>query len=194
MRRLVALALSVLLAMSFTACGSDDEPDTADDTRATTTAATEPSDGTSTTTAAVDETEAEILVAVDGYWDSYFVVNDPPNPDHPDLATYRTGEALEQSKANVQERKDLGQVVRLPDEPEYMHDPRVESVDGDVAVVRDCSVDDSLLVEVGTGQVLNDDVATVLWETHVAREGGEWKVSANYVTQEWEGVAGCAVE
>jgi hypothetical protein len=193
MRRLVALALSVLLAMSFTACGSDDEPDTADDTRATTIAATEPSDGTSTTTAAVDETEAEILAAVDGYWSTIQRANRAPDPDMPELLLVATGFALDQARLNLRERRDLGQASRSPEPSVYRHEPIVQSVDGETAVVSDCSVDDTLLYEVDTGLVVNDDVATLQWRTTVVRDSEGWKVSANELEMQWEGLGGCAV-
>jgi hypothetical protein len=60
--------------------------------------------------------------------------------------------------------------------------------------VVDCSIDDGVLFDTHTGEVINDDVATVLWRTTVVRGDDAWKVSFNSIEQEWEGIAGCALE
>ncbi len=70
------------------------------------------------------------------------------------------------------------------------------SIDGDTAVVRDCAVDDSVLVDMGTGRVVDGEgkVETVLYTVVLVRTGldAPWKVSFTKAEQRWDGVTGCA--
>src|SRR5688500_8790290 len=52
-----------------------------------------------TTTVLTDE--QAVLAAYQGYWDTWLVANDPPDPDHPDLARYATGAALARDKGAI---------------------------------------------------------------------------------------------
>ncbi len=91
-RRNVLGAAVVVLVLAMAGCGSGEvEGETTPTTAApgTTTVPTPPP------TTLTDE-EA-VLAAYQGYWDTWLAANDPPNPDHPDLAEYATGPALRSS-------------------------------------------------------------------------------------------------
>jgi hypothetical protein len=132
-----------------------------------------------------------ILAAYKGYWDTWLAANDPPNPDHPDLERYATGSAYSRAVEATRKHRDLGQRFRLPEGARYSHNPIDVLVDGDRAEVRDCSVDDGLIVDSSTGAVLNDAVNTRLIKAELVREGDQWKLHDAAVISEWEGVSGC---
>jgi hypothetical protein len=177
----------VIGALVVAACSSGDEsPETADDAPAT----RRPAESTTTAIDPASE-EAAVLAAVEGYWDSYFVINDPPNPDHPDLARYRTGEALETTRANLQERKDLGQVVRLPEPSVWSRSTDIVSIVDDQARVAECVIDDSQLIDQGSGEVLNDSTLTVEFELDLVRDDNGWRVARNVTVSEQEGEFAC---
>lgn len=87
-----------------------------------------------------------------------------------------------------------GQAVRLPEGSVSRREVEVVSVGEERASVRDCAVDDAVVVDLDTGEVLDDDIVTRLAMGELVREDGAWRVSFTRVEQTWEGVAGCAVE
>jgi len=137
--------------------------------------------------------EVAILEAYQGYWDATREANNPPNENHPALRRYATGEAYESVFNAAQTNRLAGRAVRLPENSISEHHAEVVSVDGDTATVRDCSINDGLVVDVETGEVVNDEVVTRLGTGTLVREDGRWKVATTAVEQTWEGVAGCAV-
>ena len=136
--------------------------------------------------------EQAVLAAYQGYWDTWLAANDPPNPDHPDLARYATGAALAKVRESIEQHRLDGTVVRLPSESVWGHQPRLESLGGSRAVVTDCVVDDSQLVDADTGLVLNDEVGTLLSQAVVLLDDGLWRVETVDSRAQWSGVAGCA--
>lgn len=94
----------------------------------------------------------------------------------------------------VQANRLGGRAIRLPKGSVSRRDIDIVSVEADRVTVRDCSVDDALVVDVGSGEVLDDDVVTRLAVGELVVEDGSWRVSFTRVEQTWEGVAGCAVE
>jgi hypothetical protein len=148
------------------------------------------SEPTSPSTAPTEE--AAVLAAYQGYWDTWLAANDPPNPDHPDLERYYIGRSLERARQEIFDRRAVGQAIRLPASAEYRHRADV-TIDGvDAATVTDCSVDDSQVVDVASGRVLNDAVVSELITASLVRVNDEWRVQLTSRTAAWEGVAGCA--
>lgn len=139
--------------------------------------------------------EEEILAAWRGYGDALDeVYRGTPDPDSPLLAEYTTGQTLENIRAAAARNREEGITTALPEDSVSEEWPEVVSVNGDTATVRSCEVDDGLLVIAETGEVLDDDVVTYLIGATLVREGGRWKVSYDSVEDEWEGVAGCALD
>lgn len=181
----VLLAVGVVAFVA--ACASEDAPTTAD--------AASSSSSTTTATSAppttVDE-EAAILTAVDGYWKTIRDSSNPADPSHPGFDRYFTGEALEHSKSVTSDRLSQGHAVRLPHDSAYRHSPQIVVLETDRAEVRDCAVDDSVLFDVETGQILNDDVVTFDWSLVLRRVNSSWRVSSASVIAQWEGATSCA--
>lgn len=141
-----------------------------------------------------DAAEEAVLNAYQGYWDAIIEANSPPDPTHPALKRYATGEAYESVFEAAQTNRVANRALRLPEDARYEHRAEVVSIEGDTATVRDCSIDDLLVVNTETGEVVNDEVVTRLSTGTLVRENGTWKVADSEVERTWEGVAGCAVE
>jgi hypothetical protein len=135
--------------------------------------------------------EEAVLAAYQGYWDTWLVANDPPNPDHPDLERFATGAALYRDRSAIGNFRLLRQIVRLPAQSEWRHDAAVESVSIGEAVVLDCSVDDSVLIDEPSGRVLNDGVSTYRLRAVAVRLPDGWRIGSVDVVEKWDGVAGC---
>jgi hypothetical protein len=155
-------------------------------------ASTEPPVTVADPTTTVLSEEDAVLAAYQGYWDTWLAANDPPNPDHPDLAKYATGAALTKVRDSVSTHKQLRQVVQLPPGSVWRHEARVSRLTGASAVVVDCNVDDSLLIDEPSGQVLDDAVASFSTTAVLSRVEGSWRVASVTADEQWDGVAGCA--
>lgn len=177
-------------AVGMAGCGGDSADSAAPSTTETEVTTTE---STTTSTTTVTEEEA-ILAANQGYWDTWILANNPPNPDHPDLARYATGAALESNRSSITENQALGRAFRARTGGQARHSTQIEARASEFASVVDCSIDDGVVVDVLDGSVLDDSVATWLYRTTLQRSpAGDWRVAFVNVESRWEGVAGCAV-
>lgn len=181
-------ATVVVLVLAAAGCGGGGVDEA--DATATTVEPSTRSEPISPPTGLTDE--QAVLTAYQGYWDTWLAANDPPNPDHPDLARFATGAALAKVRESIANHRAVGQVLRLPANSISEHRSRVTELDGGAAVVSDCSIDDGLVVAYGSGVVLNDAVGTWLLRTMLKRSGDTWLVDEIAVDGSWEGVAGCA--
>lgn len=149
---------------------------------------TAPSDGQEPTV------EEEIIARYEGFWQARFEANqEPVNPDHPGLRKFATGDQLESAIAGIRQNLAEGRAVRRPEGSSRRSEVRVVSVDGDQAIVQECFLDDGVVYQVGTGEVINDSVATHNVRGTMEQVDGEWKLSSSSLVQRWEGVAGCAL-
>lgn len=183
----------VALILVATACGGSSKSASPSDP--TTTVNTAPPAGPSPVVEAAAEQERAKQEVLDAYlanWKAWDTATDPANPDFPGLAETRTGPALEAAVDQISAWKFTGRVAHDPANSISRNRPEVVSVDGEKALVRDCSVDDGLVVIAATGEVVNDIVETALFEASMVIEDGRWKVQSLKVVDTWEGVAGCA--
>jgi hypothetical protein len=187
-RRNVLGATVVVLVLATAGCGGGGVDEA--DATATTVEPSTTSEPSSPPTTLTDE--QAVLAAYQGYWDTWLVANDPPNPDHPDLGRYATGAALAKVRESIANHRSVGQVLRLPVNSISEHRSRVVALDGRTAVLSDCSIDDGLVLAYGSGTVLNDAVGTWLIRATLEWSGGAWLVKEVAVEGTWEGVAGCA--
>lgn len=134
--------------------------------------------------------------AVLGFARTTLEANNPPNPSHPGFGTYATDRAYATAVSASENLLKRGMASRLPPNSRSQHRPEVVSSDGNTAVVRDCAVDDSVLVDVATGRVVDGEgeVETVHYTVVLVRASPDapWKVSFAKAEQRWNGVAGCA--
>jgi hypothetical protein len=196
LRRRTAHGVLVLVVLG--ACSDSGDGPTTSATTTTAPALSTSADRTTTstevttTTAPDDEAEEAVLDAYQGYFDAILAANDPPDQFHPALRQFATGEAFQSVFEAAQGNRLAERALRLPENSRTEHRAEVISIEGEQATVRDCAVDDGLVVSIETGEVLNDEVTTRLVTGTLVMDEGQWKVSNTSVEQSWEGVAGCA--
>jgi len=185
----VVLAVVVTAAAACTGTG-DDEPAATMEPTLLDPAVTHTTPAPAPATTPTDD-EAAIIAAVHGYWDAIIDSSNPPDRRHPELARFATGEALTVALRTIERRESLRQGVRLPEGSAYRHAPVLERLETARAVIRDCSIDDSVVYDLNSGQVLNDAVATNIWRTSLVYVDGGWKVASNELISSTDGFAPC---
>lgn len=196
LRAVGVAALLLVTAVASSGCNSDggDEVGASGDTQNTVPEVSSTTAPTTSTTAPPATDEEAILAAYQAYWDTWIAANDPPNPDHPDLAKYMAGPAYDNAVEVISKHKALGQAVRLPTDAKYRHMAQIAQIEGNLASLADCSVDDAVIVDEQSGTVVDDSVVTRWVFANLVRdEFGQWKVTSTGSNQEWPGEAGCAV-
>lgn len=183
---LPALAVTLAFATVLAACSDDGTPATSSETSTTTTSVT------ASTTTTVRDVESDVLEAYQGYWRAILEANDPPDQSAPVLRRYATGEAFQAVFDATQANRVQNRAIRLPEPSVTEHRAEVLEVDATSATVRDCAIDDSMVVDLATGQVIDAAVVTRLGTAELVVEDGDWKVARTTVEETHQGVAGCA--
>lgn len=180
-------ALAVLLVALAGACRSADG---SEDITPTTVRRT------STTGLPQDATSEEVSAAYKAANQAFIDAGEIPDPQLPALAATHVDPMLEQSRKIVRSLQLGGRVARYPNPSKYrveVDEPSI-AVDGDVVRFDACMVDDGQIVEAASGRVLNDRVSTVHWRVAMRRVVGAWRLAEQKKLEEWEGVAGCALD
>jgi len=180
MRRPIVV-LTVVAAAS--ACAGHTSPTAAHATVGPATSVTAPP-----TTA---DPKSEVLAAYQRFWQVWLEANDPPNPNDPRLAEVATGGELQTIRLSIGNAAFNGTYTRLPPHSRYSHRPSVVTLSRRDALVMDCEIDDSRIIERSTGRVLNDDVVTEQLRSTAHLDGGVWRVSTVHQTRQWSGVRTC---
>jgi hypothetical protein len=166
--RPVALALSALVALgTLSSCADDEGARSRPSTSATTTT-------NETTTTGVGD-DHEVLDAYVAFWnDGYLEAADPMDPTNPALAAHATGDQLETLERAFLARQASGEVIRGT----LDLDPRIVSVVGETATVRDCYLDNTGIYDAATGERRDtaSGVRHLITATLVV-EDESWKVS-----------------
>ncbi len=200
-RRRLSIAL-VVVALLGASCDGDDADEAvgtdigADRPTTTVPETTTTAPPATTTTTAAPTPEEEILAAHAGYWAAVDEAFSLPQvqPDLPALSRYATGEALERVRQSADETLQANEAYRVPEGGLYEHRAQVVSAEGTTATVRDCNIDDTVVVDTDSGDVVDDAVSTRLYISMLMQEGGQWKVALVNRESTWDGVAGCALE
>jgi hypothetical protein len=129
---------------------------------------------TSSTSSTLAPSEQEVADAYRAFWDAYLASADPMDPLSTRLSDHATGTELETVRAAFVARRSGGEVIR----GNFDLAPRVVSVVGDTATVRDCYLDNTGIYDAATG-TRKDTPSGVrhLITASLKREGGMWKVS-----------------
>lgn len=164
--RPIGIALSALVALGgLSACADDEGSQSSTTTRPTSNAPT-------STTVSSDQ---EVIDAYLAFWnDGYLAAADPMDPTSPALAAHATGEQLETLERAFLARQTNGEVIRGTLDLQ----PRVVSVVGATATVRDCYLDETGVFDASTGA--RRDTATGVRHLITATlvvEDATWKVS-----------------
>jgi hypothetical protein len=165
-------AVAVLL---LAACNGNGD-DTAD---ATTSTAPE-----TTTTSAPTTTlnlEEEVIRDYQTGTAALSAAGNPPNPNHPDVLRYWTGDAL----TFIQSRIGQLQANNVGAENTIETHPVVRSISADTAVIDDCFVDHTQLIDLATNQPVGDPGTTTQnAEVHMQRGPDVWQISVRTVREE----------
>jgi hypothetical protein len=158
--------LSALAALGVLSTCAGDEG-----AQPSTTTSTTMSEPTRTTVSA----DQEVLDAYVAFWhDGYLAAADPMDPTSPALAAHATGDQLETLERAFLARQTNGEVIRGTLDLQ----PRVVSVVGPAATVRDCYLDNTGVYDAATGE--RHDTATGVRHLITATlvvEDDTWKVS-----------------
>ncbi|MEE9414913.1 MAG: hypothetical protein V3V01_06495 [Acidimicrobiales bacterium] len=134
------------------------------------------------------EIEAEIIDAYLAGWDVFFQVAADPEADPAFAEESRQDVALEVTLAFREKLLARGGKIAFPPEGVAVHRPEFIGFEGDVAIVRDCFTDDGYEVNIQTGEISNDEIATGLWFSTLEKFEGYWAVTLTDRIQRWEGV------
>ena len=189
MRRVGIAALVAAVLVASGACGRDDDEESTGTTAASTTSAP-------TTTldekTRKEEAAAEAFVA---YYQAFFAAAaEPVNPQLPDLQRLMTGDQRRIVTRNLEDMRARGHATRLPANSRRGQTPKVVELQPDGSVeVTSCEVDDSIVYEVDTGAVVNDDAVTNVIAATLIEESGQWKVAFSERTKTWPGIVECNI-
>lgn len=182
------VGIGLVLAVTAGACGGDDDGDPDDTT--STTATTEPKDTTTTTRFTPEE--QEVVDAYLAYWKMLERLSRAPAPDDPEIQQRASGQALGEVVDGLTTLESLGRAAHTG--PEYSHEVlKVDLLEeDDRAVLQDCAVDDSTIVDVSSGdRVEGGEPATGLLEVTLVGENGDWKVDNVETLSTSTGVSSC---
>lgn len=187
------LVMVALVLLGAAAC-SDDDGDGGTVASESTTTTRRPT--TTTTTNPTEALEAEIEAAYVASSRAFIDAAAIPDPNFPALAATHTGPMFEQRRGVLFGLQADGRVVRYPPNSQYRIEVDDESIelDGDVARLEVCVVDDGERVVVATGEVVAHGLFTVQARAAMQRVDGVWKLAERVQEAEWEGVAGCAAD
>jgi hypothetical protein len=160
-----------------------------------TSAATSTSRPASTSTT-VDDQRVGVVRAYEKADKAFVDAGAIPDPEFAALADTHVDPLLEQSRKILRSLKLEGRAARYPTPSRYKVEVDLSSVviDGDVARLESCVVDDGQVIEVSTGRVLDDRTTTVLRRAAMRRVGGDWRLSEQKTVSRWPGEGGCAVD
>lgn len=99
---------------------------------------------------------------------------------------------LDQRRNVLLALKADGRVIRYPEPTQYSIEFEDVQVEGDVARLQVCGVDDGQRVQASTGEVVAGGTVTVRARAAMRRINGSWLLAERVKEMEWEGVAGCA--
>ena len=136
------------------------------------------------------------------YWQAFDrarrAPTDDPGADYPELFGLAAGEQLDVAIDELLSLYASGQAIREPDrpavpglDPTTNHRVRIESLDGGVAELVSCLVNDQVRYEVDGGAVVSETVLSVEARSTMAFADGTWKVIRSQATALDPGVSGC---
>ena len=151
--------------------------------------------------------EAFLAARYEAYWDVYDQARSHPPavvgeggsvPDPPELVALATGEQLDASRDALARLAAGSQAVREAELPaiagtdaDTEHRVRVASVDGALAELEVCMVNDDVVVSTADGSVLSAEVWTVESRATMARTAEGWKLLRSRAVDLVDGVTGC---
>ncbi len=138
----------------------------------------------------------------EAYWDAFDAARSVPTAepakDFPLLRDLSAGTQLDISYENVIDLARTGEAIREPTTPAVAGIDadseirvRVDKIDGTVAELSGCVVNDDVRHVVGTDTIVRDSVSTVLSNSTMALTDGVWKLIRSQAVAIDDGVTGC---
>lgn len=180
------------LVVAAAGCGDS----SADKAGSRTTKVTQPLTNTKPTappTTTRDQLKEQILADYKKANDAYHDVINAGDPNLPTLQQTHTGKNLQTVQRNTFELKAKGQLGRDGPHSRLTDRAVVEQILETKAVVQDCVVDDGMIIDATTGQLINSRTVTRSVQAELEKSQEGWKVSGFTFLHEWKGLAGCAV-
>lgn len=115
-----------------------------------------------------------------------------PDPDAAAVPATHTGPMLDQRRTTLLGLKAEGKAIRYPTPSQYRIEIEDSEINGDVARLTVCVVDDGQRVLTSEAPGSSAAVTSVLGRAAMRRVDGVWKLAERTETQRWDGVAGCA--
>lgn len=151
------------------------------------------------------ELEEYLARRYEAFWDAYDAARGAPTAspqtDFPALGDLAAGEMLEASYEELIRMATDGEALREPETPAVEgieanaeHRIRVDLVDGTVAELSGCLVNDDVRHIPETGDIVQDSVITVQSVATMALNDGQWKVIRSRSQDITDGVSGCWLE
>lgn len=163
------LAVAALAVVAAACGGGDDGPANEEAIVDDETSNSSAADGTATTLSP----EEEVLTAYEAASDALSSAYDPPDPDHPDLLATYGGEALSRIQGTLSQLQ--GEGVSYVGTFE-LH-PTVITLAGNTAVIEDCYVNHTQVVQTETREPIGEPGEAVLHvEVHLERSDGTWRL------------------
>jgi hypothetical protein len=148
---------------------------------ADTTTTTAPDDTTTSAAPTTTSLEDEVIRDYEAANAALSAAGNPPNPNHPDLLRYWTGDAL----AFMQSRLTQLQANNVGAENTVETHPVVRSLSGDTAQLDDCFVDHTQLINLATNEPVGDPGTTTQnAEVQMQRGPDVWQIAVQTVRDE----------
>ncbi|HEX7188906.1 MAG TPA: hypothetical protein VF423_11835, partial [Actinomycetes bacterium] len=134
---------------------------------------------TSTTTSppTTEGVDAEVEAAYLAAGEAFIAAAAVPDANDPRLAATHVDPMLEQRRVVLLSLQADGRVIRYPPDSVYRVEVETVEVDGAVARLTFCAVDDGERVVVGTGEVIASGVAKVEGRAAMRLEDGVWRLA-----------------
>jgi hypothetical protein len=194
--RIRATALPAALAVALAAaCGGGGDGDDAGGGAGPSGTTAASSTAPPTTVDERTQKEEAAKAAFLAYYDAFFeAVAEPVNPQLPKLQRLMTGEQRQAVTRNLEDMQARGHATRLPPNSKRGHDPKVVELQPDGSVhITSCEIDDSIVYDIDTGAVINDDVVTNVIAATLIEEHGRWKVTFSERAKRSQGIVECDI-
>ncbi|HUP86813.1 MAG TPA: hypothetical protein VM143_14240 [Acidimicrobiales bacterium] len=193
LRRVAAASVALLFSVG-SAC-SDGEPESSAPRSTTSTSVTGASAGSSTSTSMPSPPdEAGVRAGYEAASRAFIDAAANPDPDSAAVASTHTGLMLDQRRATLRGLRAERKAIRYPTPSQYRIEIEEVSIEGDVARLTACVVDDGATVDAASGTTLAGAVVTTKVLAAMQRVEGSWRLAERVKTDEWDGVAGCAAD
>jgi hypothetical protein len=117
-----------------------------------------------------------------------------PDPDAAAVPATHTGPMLDQRRTTLLGLKAEGKAIRYPTPSQYRIEIEDTQLDGDVARLTVCVVDDGQRVDADSTQAPSGGVGTVRWRAAMRKVDDTWRLAERVESERWDGVYGCASE